>query len=114
MSTLLCVTPYTEMIDALDANGIMILDSTPMQKRSYTAADGTELTISYNDTQAIVYAYLNDCYVVMDMGIGAWRADPVEGDSQEALASKMETNFTLDEETVNYAADYINYKHLDG
>ena len=114
MSTLLCFTPYAEMIDALEANGITILDSAPMQRRSYTAADGTELTISCNDTQAIVYAYLDKGYVVMDMGISAWRDDPTEGDGAETLSAKRETDFSLSEELVNYAADFINYKNING
>lgn len=72
-----------------------------MTTRSYTAADGTELTISQNGSQAIVYAYLDKSYITMTMEINSYRSPGVQ-----------ETDFSLDEETVNYAADFINYKNI--
>ena len=67
----------------------------------FTAADGTELTISQNGSQAIVYAYLDGSYITMTMEINSCRSPGVR-----------ETDFSLDEETVNYAADFINYKNI--
>lgn len=112
MYTLLCATPYTEMIDALAANGITQLDNADMEKRSYKSADGTELTIMQNEKQAIFYAYFDDFYVVADLGINAWRESPVFGDSEEVRASKVETNLTLTDEAVNFVADSINFNNI--
>lgn len=112
MYTLLCATPYTEMIDALAANGITRLDNADMQKRSYKSADGTELTITQNEKQAIFYAYFDDFYVVADLGINAWRESPVFGDTEEQRAAKVETNLTLTDEAVNFVADSINFNNI--
>lgn len=112
MYTLLCSTPYTEMIDAVAANGIIVHNGSEMSTRKYTAADGTELVISYNDDQAIVYAYLDNCYVVMDMGINAWHSAPDVNDTPETLLSKQEKDFSLNEEVINFTADSINYKNI--
>ena len=112
MYTLLCATPYTEMIDALAANGITRLDNADMEKRSYKSADGTELTIMQNEKQAIFYAYFDDFYVVADLGINAWRESPVFGDTEEQRAAKVETNLTLTDEAVNFVADSINFKNI--
>lgn len=112
MYTLLCATPYTEMIDALAANGITQLDNADMEKRSYKSADGTELTIAQNEKQAIFYAYFDDFYVVADLGINAWRESPVFGDTEEQRAAKVETNLTLTDEVVNFVADSINFNNI--
>ena len=112
MYTLLCATPYTEMIDALAANGITRLDNADMEKRSYKSADGTELTIAQNEKQAIFYAYFDDFYVVADLGINAWRESPVFGDTEEQRAAKVETNLTITDEVVNFVADSINFKNI--
>lgn len=112
MYTLLCATPYTEMIDALAANGITQLDNADMEKRSYKSADGTELTIAQNEKQAIFYAYFDDFYVVADLGINAWRESPVFGDTEEQRAAKVETNLTITDEVVNFVADSINFNNI--
>lgn len=112
MYTLLCATPYTEMIDALAANGITRLDNADMEKRSYKSADGTELTIAQNEKQAIFYAYFDDFYVVADLGINAWRESPVFGDTEEQRAAKVETNLTITDEAVNFVADSINFNNI--
>ena len=112
MYTLLCATPYTEMIDALAANGITRLDNADMEKRSYKSADGTELTIAQNEKQAIFYAYFDDFYVVADLGINAWRESPVFGDTEEQRAAKVETNLTITDEVVNFVADSINFNNI--
>lgn len=99
--TYLCSTAYGEMVDGWEVGGFTVREDEPMTTRSYTAADGTELTISQNGSQAIVYAYLDKSYITMTMEINSYRSPGVQ-----------ETDFSLDEETVNYAADFINYKNI--
>lgn len=101
LSTYLCSTAYGEMVDGLEVGGFTVREDEPMITRSYTAADGTELTISQNSSQAIVYAYLDKSYITMTMEINSYRSPGVP-----------ETNFSLDEAAVNYAADFINYKNI--
>lgn len=101
LSTYLCSTAYNEMVDGREVGGFTVREDEPMTTRSYTAADGTELTISQNSTQAIIYAYLDKSYITMTMEINNLRSPGVR-----------ETDFTLDEATVNYAADFINYKNI--
>lgn len=101
LSTYLCSTTYNEMVDGREVGGFTVREDEPMTTRSYTAADGTELTISQNSTQAIVYAYLDGSYITMTMEINSYRSPGVQ-----------ETDFSLDEDTVNYAADFINYKNI--
>lgn len=101
LSTYLCSTAYNEMVDGREVGGFTVREDEPMTTRSYTAADGTELTISQNSTQAIVYAYLDKSYITMTMEINSYRSPGVQ-----------ETDFSLDEDTVNYAADFINYKNI--
>ena len=101
LSTYLCSTAYGEMVDGLEVGGFSVREDEPMTTRSYTAADGTELTISQNGSQAIVYAYLDGSYITMTMEINSYRSPGVR-----------ETDFSLDEATVNYAADFINYKNI--
>lgn len=101
LSTYLCSTAYGEMVDGLEVGGFSVREDEPMSTRSYTAADGTELTISQNGSQAIVYAYLDGSYITMTMEINSYRSPGVR-----------ETDFSLDEATVNYAADFINYKNI--
>lgn len=101
LSTYLCSTAYNEMVDGREVGGFTVREDEPMTTRSYTAADGTELTISQNGSQAIVYAYLDKSYITMTMEINSCRSPGVQ-----------ETDFSLDEETVNYAADFINYKNI--
>ena len=101
LSTYLCSTAYGEMVDGWELGGFTVREDEPMSTRSYTAADGTELTISQNSSQAIVYAYLDKSYITMTMEINSYRSPGVP-----------ETNFSLDEATVNYAADFINYKNI--
>lgn len=99
--TYLCSTAYNEMVDGRELGGFTVREDEPMSTRSYTAADGTELTISQNGSQAIVYAYLDKSYITMTMEINGYRSPGIR-----------ETEFSLDEETVNYAADFINYKNI--
>lgn len=99
--TYLCSTAYGEMVDGRELGGFTVREDEPMTTRSYTAADGTELTISQNGSQAIVYAYLDKSYITMTMEINSYRSPGVQ-----------ETDFSLDEATVNYAADFINYKNI--
>lgn len=101
LSTYLCSTAYNEMVDGREVGGFTVREDEPMSTRSYTAADGTELTISQNGSQAIVYAYLDKSYITMTMEINSCRSPGVQ-----------ETDFSLDEETANYAADFINYKNI--
>ena len=101
LSTYLCSTAYGEMVDGREVGGFTVREGEPMSTRSYTAADGTELTISQNGSQAIVYAYLDKSYITMTMEINSCRSPGVQ-----------ETDFSLDEATVNYAADFINYKNI--
>lgn len=101
LSTYLCSTAYGEMVDGWELGGFTVREDEPMSTRSYTAADGTELTISQNSSQAIVYAYLDKSYITMTMEINSYRSPGVP-----------ETNFSLDEAAVNYAADFINYKNI--
>ncbi len=101
LSTYLCSTAYGEMVDGWELGGFTVREDEPMSTRSYTAADGTELTISQNGSQAIVYAYLDKSYITMTMEINSYRSPGVQ-----------ETDFSLDEATVNYAADFINYKNI--
>lgn len=101
LSTYLCSTAYNEMVDGREIGGFTVREDEPMTTRSYTAADGTELTISQNSTQAIIYAYLDKSYITMTVEINNLRSPGVQ-----------ETDFSLDEATVNYAADFINYKNI--
>lgn len=101
LSTYLCSTAYGEMVDGWELGGFTVREDEPMSTRSYTAADGTELTISQNSSQAIVYAYLDKSYITMTMEINRYRSPGVP-----------ETDFSLDEAAVNYAADFINYKNI--
>lgn len=101
LSTYLCSTAYNEMVDGREVGGFTVREDEPMTTRSYTAADGTELTISQNSTQAIIYAYLDKSYITMTMEINNLRSPGVQ-----------ETDLSLDEDTVNYAADFINYKNI--
>ncbi len=101
LSTYLCSTAYGEMVDGWELGGFTVREDEPMSTRSYTAADGTELTISQNSSQAIVYAYLDKSYITMTMEINSYRSPGVR-----------ETDFSLDEAAVNYAADFINYKNI--
>lgn len=112
MYTLLCATPYTEMLDALSANGISVQNNDEMVTRDYTSADGTALTVSQNSDQAILYAYLDNCYVVVDMGINSWREAPAEDDTDEARAAKQETTLSLSDEVVNFTANCINFTNI--
>ena len=101
LSTYLCSTAYGEMVDGWELGGFTVREDEPMSTRSYTAADGTELTISQNGSQAIVYAYLDKSYITMTMEINSYRSPGVR-----------ETDFSLDQAAVNYAADFINYKNI--
>lgn len=101
LSTYLCSTAYGEMVDGWELGGFTVREDEPMTTRSYTAADGTELTISQNGSQAIVYAYLDKSYITMTMEINSYRSPGVR-----------ETDFSLDQAAVNYAADFINYKNI--
>lgn len=101
LSTYLCSTAYNEMVDGREVGGFTVREDEPMTTRSYTASDGTELTISQNSTQAIIYAYLDKSYITMTVQINNLRSPGVQ-----------ETDFSLDEDTVNYAADFINYKNI--
>lgn len=101
LSTYLCSTAYGEMVDGWELGGFTVREDEPMSTRSYTAADGTELTISQNSSQAIVYAYLDKSYITMTMEINSYRSPGVP-----------ETDFSLDEAAVNYGADFINYKNI--
>lgn len=101
LSTYLCSTAYGEMVDGWELGGFTVREDEPMSTRSYTAADGTELTISQNGSQAIVYAYLDGSYITMTMEINSYRSPGVP-----------EPDFSLDEAAVNYAADFINYKNI--
>lgn len=100
-STYFCSTAYDEMVDGREVGGLTVREDDPMVTRSYTAADGTELAISQNETQAIIYAYLDSAYITLTVTIDNWVEPGVQ-----------ETNFQLDEEIVNYVADFINYKNI--
>ncbi len=112
MYTMLCCAPYTEMLDAMSAGGIELQDGGEMKTRKLTAADGTELTIAQNEKQAVVYAYLEGSYVLVDMSINTWREAPGMEDTEEQRAAKQETKLSLDDEAVNFAANCINYSNL--
>lgn len=112
MYTALCSTAYDEMVDGREVGGFTVAKPEAMTTRSYTAADGTALSISQSDTQAIIYAYLDSYYVVTDMSIAPWRQNPAAGDAPETLAAKRETDFAITDELVNLVADSINYKNI--
>lgn len=100
-STYICSTVYNEMVDGREVGGLTVREDVPMVTRSYTAADGTELAISQNDTQAIIYAYLDSSYINITVTIDNWVAPGVQ-----------ETDFRLSEDAVNYVADCIHYKNI--
>ena len=100
-STYICSTAYHEMVDGGEVGGLTVREDVPMVTRSYNAADGTELTISQNDTQAIIYAYLDSAYITITVTIDNWVAPGV-----------VETDFQLSEDIVNFVADFINYKNI--
>lgn len=100
-STYICSTAYHEMVDGGEVGGLTVREDVPMVTRSYTAADGTELTISQNETQAIIYAYLDSAYITITVTIDNWVAPGV-----------VETDFQLSEDIVNFVADFINYKNI--
>lgn len=100
-STYICSTAYNEMVDGREVGGLTVREDVPMVTRSYTAADGTDLTISQNDTQAIIYAYLDSSYINITVTIDKRVAPGVQ-----------ETDFQLSEDLVNYVADFINYKNI--
>lgn len=100
-STYICSTAYHEMVDGGEVGGLTVREDVPMVTRSYNAADGTELTISQNETQAIIYAYLDSAYITITVTIDNWVAPGV-----------VETDFQLGEDIVNFVADFINYKNI--
>lgn len=100
-STYICSTAYHEMVDGGEVGGLTVREDVPMVTRSHTAPDGTELTISQNDTQAVIYAYLDSAYITITVTIDNWVAPGV-----------TETDFQLSEDIVNYVADFINYKNI--
>lgn len=100
-STYICSTAYHEMVDGQEVGGLTVREDVPMVTRSYNAADGTELTISQNETQAIIYAYLDSAYITITVTIDNWVAPGV-----------VETDFQLSEDIVNFVADFINYKNI--
>lgn len=112
MYTCISNTAYNEMVDGREAGAFTVEDPASLKTRSYTSKDGTELTISQNDTQAIVYAYLDNSYVVVDMSIAAWRQSPTGGETEEQLAAMRESDLSLSEDAVNYAADCINFSNI--
>ena len=105
-------TAYDEMVDGREVGGFTVEDPTTLVKRSYTAADGTELTISQNGTQAIIYAYLDNSYVVVDMSINPWRENPGSNETTDTLAAKRESDMTVTDDIINYAADIIAYSSI--
>jgi hypothetical protein len=106
-STYICNTAYNEMVSGDEVGGFTVREDEPLITRSYTAADGTELTISQNSTQAIIYAFLDESYITVQVEIDNWRTAPTEGP-----AGVTETNFDLSEDVVNYVADFINYSNI--
>lgn len=112
MYTSICNTAYDEMVDGREAGAFTVEDSGALVKRSYTAADGTELTISQNATQAIICAYLDNSYVVVDMSINPWRESPGSNETSDTLAAKRESDLTVTDDIINYAADIIAYSNI--
>jgi hypothetical protein len=105
--TYICNTAYNEMVSGDEVGGFTVREDEPLITRSYTAADGTELTISQNSTQAIIYAFLDESYITVQVEIDNWRSAPTDG-----LDGVTETNFDLSEDVVNYVADFINYSNI--
>ena len=102
----LCTTAYDEMISDYTVGGLVVQDFTDLVTRTYTAADGTELTVMQNDHQAFAFAYLDDYYLTMSMSISAWRDElPAPGMTAEQINAITEKDFSLDEEAVNAALD---------
>ena len=112
MHTGLCSTGYGEMADGREVGGFTVAKPEAMTTRSYTSADGTVLTISQSETQAIVYAYLEDYCVVADLSIAPWRQSPGSAETADSLAAKRETDFSLTDALVNTVVDSINFKNI--
>jgi hypothetical protein len=106
-ATYICNTAYNEMVSGDEVGGFTVSGDEPLITRSYTAADGTELTISQNSTKAIIYAFLDESYITVQVEIDNWRVAPTDG-----LSGVAETNFDLSEDVVNYVADFINYSNI--
>ena len=102
----LCTTAYDEMISDYTVGGLVVQDFTDLVTRTYTAADGTELTVMQNDHQAFAFAYLDDYYLTMSMNISAWRDElPTPGMTAGEIDAITEKDFSLDEAAVNAALD---------
>ena len=70
--------------------GMWLLDGVNTTERSYTAADGTELTIIRTGNQAVIYAFLHDYFFT------------------ETVHSPVE----LDDATLDIIAESINYQNI--
>ncbi len=111
MNTVLCSTHYDEMIDGRVVGGFTVSNPGTMDPRVYTAADGTQVSISQNNEQAVAYAYLENGYVILDMSVDHWRVRPAD-ESDSMTISKLETDFSVTEDDVNYIIDAINFAKL--
>ena len=87
IDTYIRYTPMNEYVSGLEI-GCWVSDEDSFEPRSHVTADGTELTVCKNDTEALVYGYLDSGYCVLDIH--------KNGD-------------TLTEEDVNYALDFLNF-----
>ena len=88
IDTYIRYTPLNEYVMGNEVGSYIFDDEDSFEPRSHLTADGTELTVCENDTEALVYGYLDSGYCVLDIH--------KNGD-------------TLTEEDVNYALDFLNF-----
>lgn len=91
--------PYSTMTGGGEL-GDSLADTEGFSERSYTASDGTELTILSNGRDAYIYVYLDNSYVVDAVSI-----DPVMTEDEVNLTADA----VLADSDLDYIADYINY-----
>lgn len=88
IDTYIRYTPLNEYVMGNEVGSYIFDDEDSFEPRSHVTADGTEFTVCENDTEALVYGYLDSGYCVLNIH--------KNGD-------------TLTEEDVNYALDFLNF-----
>ncbi len=87
IDTYIRYTPLNEYVMGNEA-GSYVFNGNSFEPKSHVTADGTEFTVCKNDTEALVYGYLDGGYCVLDI---------------------HKNGETLTEEDVNYALDFLNF-----
>ena len=88
IDTYIRYTPLNEYVMGNEVGSYIFDDEDSFEPRSHVTADGTEFTVCENDTEALVYGYLDSGYCVLNIH--------KNGD-------------TLTEEDVNYALDFLDF-----